>query len=314
MKQHLLLLFVSTLFIFACKPTEKIPKITSKILDVPSFTTAYQSPRNTELLAKRGAPTGQVKFIINDTKEQQKEASEWMKENGLSLPAFVYHDGATLAPLKKMKTQDWTAFRTYNINKQVLYLAQIIEQEDIVLMIYGSAPNEMHVVVDTWAVVVRDRQTQAIKYTFDFSNYRMAPEFVYRDKDFVQQDVLWAQLEDGILYVAHAHWTYAESSRGMNAYITAIDAAKQEVLWRSQPLVGNAVNFEMKGEYIYTAYAFTQENAMVYALHKANGEVAGKIELQAKSSSKKFIDFLIFKGGDLHVHCHDKAYILRTSN
>jgi general stress protein 26 len=314
MKQHVFLLFFAAIFVFACKPTEKIPKLSSKVLDVPSFKTAYQSSRNTELLAKRGSPSGQVKFILHDTKEQQKDISQWMKDNGLTLPAFVYHDGALLAPLKKMKTEDWTAFRTYSINKQVLHLAQIIEQEDVVLMIYGSAPNEMHVIVDTWALVVRDRKTKAVKYTFDFSNYRMAPEFVYRDKDFVQQDVLWAQLEDGILYVAHAHWTYAESSRNMNAYITAIDAAKQEVLWRSQPLVSNAVNFQLKGEHIYTAYAFTQENAMVYALHKANGEIAGKIELEPKSNNKKFIEYLIFKGNDLYVHCSDKAYILRTSN
>lgn len=294
----------------ACKPTGKLSKTNATTLPVPSFKTAFQSDRNKQLVTARGAGNSKTTFTLNTIQAEQKNTSDWLKNNGITLPAFVYHDGANLAPLKKMKTEDWSDYKGFTVNKQSLHLSHVIEQEDVVLMIYGSLPNEMHVVTDTWALVVRDRKTKNIKYSFDFSNFRNAPEFVHRDKDFVSQDLLWAQLEDGILYVSHAHWTYAESSYQMNGYITAIDAAKGEILWRSQPLVGNAINFVIRGDQIYTAYAFTLEQAAVYALNKSTGELSGQLELQPKNSDKKFIDFIALKGNQLFVHCYDRAYII----
>ena len=79
---------------------------------------------------------------------------------------------------------------------------------------------------------------------------------------------------------------------------------------------------------IYNAMLYSRPTVMIPRLHKFSEftddhqlQIAKEIEknplvmmLNEMFDSKKFIDFLIFKGGDLHVHCHDKAYILRTSN
>jgi hypothetical protein len=306
----IIFLLTCLLALSACKPSGKLSKTNATKLPAPSFKTAYQSDRNKQLVTARGTGNCKANFSLKTTQSDQKNTGDWLKNNGITYPAFVYHDGANFAPLKKMKTDDYSAYLGFTANKQNLHLAHVIEQQDVVLMIYGSQPNEMRVVTDTWLLVVRDRQTKNIKYTFDFSNFRNAPEYVHRDKDFVSQDLLWAQLEDGILYVSQAHWTYAESSYQMNGYITAIDAAKGEILWRSQPLVGNAINFVINGDQIYTAYAFTLEQAAVFALNKATGEICGQLELQPKSSDKKFIDFIALKGNQLFVHCYDKAFII----
>ena len=67
-------------------------------------------------------------------------------------------------------------------------------------------------------------------------------------------------LEGDVLYVSHAHSTYAKSSKGYNAYISAIDLKTGQLLWHSQPLVSNAYDFLVKGDAIIAGYGFTAEN------------------------------------------------------
>lgn len=293
-----------------CKPSAAL-----HTLPKPAFADSYQSTRNKALVEKLGAPTGQVKFVVTSEEASSlADLSTWFADNKLILNSKAYHDGAVLAPLRDTKlSQDWTKYRTTVIGKQTLQLAQVIEQDDIALLIYGSAPNEMHVITDTWALVIRDKKSGEVKHSFDFSNFGMAPEYVHREKDFVFQDILWAQVEDGILYVSHAHWTYAESSKSMNAYVTAIDLSKSEIMWRSRPLVSNAANFAIVGNFIVTGYSFTLENSMLYALHKSTGDVAGSIELEAKNTDKKFIEYIISKGTQLYIHAFDKKYVVQMS-
>jgi len=299
-------LLVGLLAAAACKPKGKL------LLDTPTFD-AYQSERTKSLVQNRGKGGG-VTFKVLETKPSKMIDYEWFDSNKLVLPAMAYHHGAVVAPLKKMKTQvDWSKYRAETINKKSAALAHVIEQENVALLIYGNPPNELKVITDTWGLVIRDMKTQEVKHTIDFSNYCQAPEFTFRDKDFVWQDLLWAQVEDNILYFSTAHWTYAESTKGKNAYISALDLTTKTLLWRSEPLRCNATNFEIKGNHIFTGYGFTMENAMIYALHKIDGTDAGKIELRPKNSDKKFIEYLIFKDGKLHVHCHDKSYILQVN-
>jgi hypothetical protein len=289
----------------ACKGTTLIQNI-----EKPSFDAAYQSKRGQELAEKLGAASKVTFKKISEKPSSSVEVSNWFADNKLSLPAFPYHDGAVLQPLKKNKIGDYAKYRTATFNKKPAYLAMAIEQENWVFLIYGNPPNEMAVITDTWALIVRDKSTGAVKYSYDFTEFGMAPEFVHRDKNFVFQDILWAQIEDGVLYVSHAHWTYAESSKFQNAYITALDVNKGTILWRSQPLVANSVNFALHGNHIIAGYGFTLENEQLYALDKNSGAVVGSLELQAKSTSKKFIEYIIPKGNSLYIHAHDKQYVV----
>ena len=314
MKKHFVTALMIFLLFWSCKPSNKIG-VSMNISEIakPSFE-AYQSRRNMDLVEKLGEPNSKIKFKISSQKSSSTaEIDAWFKDNELKLPSFPYHDGAALNPLKKMKIGNYDRYRTATINKKQAFLAQAIEQDDLVFLLYGNPPNEMHVITDTWAIVARDKKSGAEKFAYDMSTFGLAPDFVHRDKNFVFQDILWAQLEDGILYVQHAHWTYAESSKNMNAYITAIDAKRGEILWRSQPLVANAGNFVLMGNYIVAGYGFTLENSMLYALHKANGKVAGSLELQPKNDKKKFIDFIIPKGSQLYIHAYDNQYVVEMN-
>ncbi len=314
MKTYFWLIFPLFLALAACKPSQETAlTLSAQQLNKPAFAEPYQSRRNMDLVEKLGEPNS-VKFNLSSEKPSSSaDIDAWFKDNQLSLSSFPYHDGAALNPLKKMKVGNYDRYRTATINKKMAYLAQCIEQDDVVFLIYGNPPNEMHVITDTWAIVGRDKKSGGEKFAFDMSAFGMAPDYIHRDKNFVFQDILWAQMEDGILYVQHAHWTYAESSKNMNAYITAIDAKRGEILWRSQPLVANAGNFSLVGNYIVSGYSFTLENSMLYALHKSNGKIAGQLELQPKNDKKKFIDFIVAKGSQLYIHSYDRQYIVNMN-
>ncbi len=118
-----------------------------------------------------------------------------------------------------------------------------------------------------------DESSRIYLYGFDFQNYTLAPENDPADLDFVEQRIHWAEQEGNILYVSHGHRTYARSSRGMNAYITAIDLTTKTPLWTSQPLVSNANNFLVLEKYLITGYGFTDETDFLYLLDRNSGDV-----------------------------------------
>ena len=119
---------------------------------------------------------------------------------------------------------------------------------------------------------------------FDFEAWSAAPRTKPGDEMFVEQRVSWAEAADGVLYVATGHNTYAESSGGHNAYITALDLRTGDLLWRSQPLVSNAANFVLQGGFILAGYGFTAEPDFLYVLDRRDGSVAARHKLKSGPS------------------------------
>jgi hypothetical protein len=114
--------------------------------------------------------------------------------------------------------------------------------------------------------------------------------------------------------VENAHWRYANSSYGHNAYITAIDVNKQDILWRSEPLVANAVNFEVLDQVIVCSYGFLREGAWVYALDKLSGQKVGEIKLTTDDEklTKKHPEYIFCKGQNVFLKTFDGSeYVLR---
>ena len=140
-------------------------------------------------------------------------------------------------------------------------------------------------------------------FAFDFSLYEWPPSFVRADKPYVRMRIEWAQVSHDILYVAHSHSTYARSSNGFNAYITAIDVPSNRILWRSQPLVANAANFVIKDDAIISGYGFTEEKDYLYVLNKGDGRVVQQVPLKSGPSS------LIERDDRLYVRTYDTDYV-----
>lgn len=136
----------------------------------------------------------------------------------------------------------------------------------------------------------------------DFSAYAFAPKVLKGDEAYVKQSIRFAQIVDEVLYVAHSHNTYAKSSGGMNAYITAIDLESRQILWRSAPLVANTPNFIIQGDGIITGYGFTDEPDYLYVLDRHTGRTAGKSLVKSGPERMALID------GVLHVRTYNTDY------
>lgn len=139
----------------------------------------------------------------------------------------------------------------------------------------------------------------------DFSDYMYAPDLVEADKEFVDETVHDAKIVNGILYVSVFHYTYAESAPS-NAYIVAISLEDYSVIWKSQPLVCNSLNFEIVDDIIFCGYGFTAEPDYLYQLDRITGCVLDKTELKSKA------DYIIFADDRLYVRTYDTDYVFEV--
>ncbi len=126
-------------------------------------------------------------------------------------------------------------------------------------------------------LVAADPRTERLRYAFDFVNYAYAPEIVPGDREFVYEQLVWAREADGVLYVETAHMTYARSSGGRSAYVTAIDLRTRKVLWQSPALVANARTFVLAGDVLVTGYGFTAEPDYLFLLDRRTGRVLDRL-------------------------------------
>ena len=117
------------------------------------------------------------------------------------------------------------------------------------------------------------------RYGFDFKNYVWPPRIRPGEREFVYEEVVWAREADSVLYVENAHSTYARSSYGQNAYITAVDLKTKKRLWRSGALVANARTFVVTPDYLVTGYGFTNEPDWLYLLDRKTGRVVERLKL-----------------------------------
>jgi hypothetical protein len=132
------------------------------------------------------------------------------------------------------------------------------------------------------------------KYELDFKKYVWPPRNRPGEKEFVYEELVWAREANGVLYVQNAHLTYARSSYGQNAYITAVDVQTKRRLWRSRALVANAQTFAVTPDYLLTGYGFTAEPDWLYLLERRTGRVLERLSLPSAPekitrSGKRFL-------------------------
>lgn len=187
------------------------------------------------------------------------------------------------------------------------HLSQIIFGQEKTLVFYGDEPNRFGVVLDPRILGVLDPYSLRPELFLDFLTYSEGPDNLPQDIDFVFQQLRWAEVRDGILYVSNAHRTYAESSGGFNAYLTAIDLETLEILWRSEPLVANAENFLLVGDTIISGYGFTAEDDYVHLLNRLTGQVVESIAVPSAP------EYLCLEGDRLFVRCYDTDLVFSVT-
>lgn len=153
-------------------------------------------------------------------------------------------------------------------------------------------------------ISITDKKDGKVIADFDMSDYLYADDFKEEDKEYVKQDIKCVEVKDNILYISTSHSTYAETSPH-NAYITAINLKDNTVIWKTQPLISNADNFEIVGNVILSGYGFTAESDYLYQLDIRTGKVIGRTLIDSKA------DYIINKDNNLYVRTYDTDYVFK---
>lgn len=181
-------------------------------------------------------------------------------------------------------------------------LLRAILGDDYLSLVYADDQNDGRYLF-LWSM-----KSRRYEYGFDFGSYLHAPGDSEVGKQFITQSIDWVVVKESVLYISHSHNTYAGSSRGMNAYITAIDLNSSKLLWRSDPLVSNAVNFVVIGNTIISGYGFTAEPDYLYLLDSSSGKQIERITLRTGPQ------YIIHKGDQVFVRTYNTNYVFRVVN
>jgi hypothetical protein len=231
---------------------------------------------------------------VSATPNSVTDQEAWFRDNNLlplprtilpaDQPATFYDDLPNSIPL---------SFRGNRLIKAIR------QADERILLIYGREYYQAGL------LIVYDAQLRAFSAGFDFKNYAYAPENIPADREFTQQFIQWATQINHILYVAHGHNTYARSSKGMNAYITAINTQNARILWTSPTLISNARNFAVIDNYLVAGYGFTAEPDFLFVIRRNTGVVIQKIPLKSAP------EYIIPKGERIYVRAYDADYVFR---
>jgi hypothetical protein len=168
--------------------------------------------------------------------------------------------------------------------------ARVIEQAAWSIGVYGAGASGRYLLL---------AGDGGRRLAYDFSSYQAAPA---SGAQAWPQDLLWARVVDDRLYVSHAHSTYAESTGGMNGYLTALSVADGALLWRSGPRVANARTFEVVDDVIIAGYGFTAEPDYLYVLDRFTGRVIQEERIRTAPT------WIVVRGDVLLVRAYDADY------
>ncbi len=153
-------------------------------------------------------------------------------------------------------------------------------------------------------VVMTDEDNPTVIGDFYFTEFLNSPDKgTGMFAQFTTPGIFYAQMQDGILYVALGHRTYAAADPH-KAYIIAIDTVTGKTLWKSNDQVSGANNFVIRGDSLICGYGFTDEPDYIYILNRANGKVQKKIKVRSAP------DYFIPEGDDkLYVLTYNTEYL-----
>jgi hypothetical protein len=170
-----------------------------------------------------------------------------------------------------------------------------IRQPGTVFLVYGRDGSSGRYLVAASA------RTHRTRYAFDFDAYGRAPGGSW------YEPLVWARERDGVLYVSHAHLTYARATRNRNAYVSAIDLRSRRLLWRSPALVANASAFAVTGDVIVAGYGFTAERDFLYLLDRRTGHVRDRLPLPTGP------EWIKLRGDRIYVRTYDHDVVVRLA-
>jgi hypothetical protein len=264
----------------------------TEVLPTPLETPPFESM----LLEGSGATAYAELDLLESTPNDVTDYEAWFA--GKDWSALICHGGGANDAVRGTAPRGVASVLTTPGDGE-FHLSGVIFCPEATVALYGSPPNRFGVILDPRILVLMEPATLERGRILDFLAYSHSPDDLPEDEDFTFQQLRWAEVKDGILYVSTAHRTYAESSGGRNAYVTAIDLETLEILWRSEPLVANSENFLILDDTIVCGYGFTAEEDFICLLSRLTGETLERIPVP--SAPEYF-----YRGGDsLFVRCYN---------
>ncbi len=266
--------------------------------DFPIIKLSTPAFRKDALVSFRGKKSNISLELISSEPNNITDDEIWFEQNQLSLPTYDVPN-----PFRETFETVPEVIPTKYRNNILVKAIKSLNQEGIVFLIYGQD------FASGRYLFAFNSNTQEIEYGYDFSNYTLAPEYEVSDRGFIENSINWVEQIGDILYISYGHNTYAKSSKGMNAYITAIDTKNNRAKWHSRPLV-SGTNFIIQNNTIISGYGFTSEPDYLYLLSTNTGEVLQQILV--KSAPKAIFE----KEDKLYVRTYNTNYVyeIKTLN
>ena len=148
---------------------------------------------------------------------------------------------------------------------------------------------------------IYDVNTDKLLYSLDLYTLCNGPDEETGTYSYTTQFIKWAKIYDGTLYVSVGHMGYA-SEEPNSSYVVAIAPDTGYVLWKSQPLVSNAYNFQIVKDTIICGYGFTAEDDFIYLLDRFTGQQMDKIKVNSGPDQFEVVD------DTLYVATYNTAY------
>jgi hypothetical protein len=177
-------------------------------------------------------------------------------------------------------------------------LQRAIRDRGVAILVYGPGDAARF-------VVGAQPKTGAVEWSYDLRSYAFAPTTPASERAFARQGVVWAQVRGDVLYVETAHSSFARSSGGRTAYVTAIDLKTSRVRWRSPALVANARTFVITRGVVVTGYGFTSEPDSLYLLDRDTGRGLGSLAVPSAP------EYIALHRGRLFVRTYDHDLVVR---
>jgi len=237
-------------------------------------------PPDAHALVKSVPTAGRAAPVLTQrsaSKNQITDEDAWFSANGLRLPVLE------TAP----------AFVPPTVSGHPL--VRLIDQGGTLTALYGDG-NDASVVV----VFAADGH---VRGAWDVGPWLTPAKAVRGDELYVHAGVRWAWVVEDVVYLATSHRTYASSTYGKNAYITAIDVASGELRWRSDPLVCNAQSFVVIRDAIACGYGFAAEPDSLVLLDRADGRVLSRMKLKTGP------DYFVLADDKLYVRTYNTDYV-----
>jgi hypothetical protein len=254
-------------------------------------------------LAGARADDSKVRLVeVSEKPNKITDEEEWFGNNDVALPDLIVPNPFVVDNQKPIMHEKGTLPQQIPVKQGDDILIRAIKEGGQMLCIYG------HDFGSGRYLTSFDLTSGKANFAFDFRDFILPPKYLDSDRSFVDESLNWAAIKDNVLYVSNGHSTYAKSSYGLNAYLSAIDASSGRLLWRSAPLTSNTSNFLMYHDAIIAGYGFTAESHFLYVVNQKDGRIVQTLSL------KKSPEYILKKGDSIFVRTYDTDYVFKAGN